>query len=493
MDIVHFLELPVDIRSAVYYHLDGQFTNVKPDDPDLLSNVFKAMKSTGDLSLDKKRLLRKLYPRYKPYLEMFEYDPELIVTWLQYSSWLRYDAVILDCLRLNHSLDAGIMGPFDWIYMGEDTLKIGYFQRTGFLLQVWYSKLEYTRWIVESEKTVGEYNPEIEYLRFNMDYISPTMRKGIMSLLHKKNEYSSIYEVWFGDDSNSSDQLEEKFSLMDDADANLGNRESSADGPTRSSLIFDDVADTPNPPKRRKRGRPPKNNVPVISLKKEMPKTTPLMKEIIKRTLPMKNLRKITSRGYNFYEVLINGHGVKERSGSCLNYLVRRRILLLELLQVPDLSKTCVPDFSKWDNLETLVLNNIGCVRLEEIILPPKCSTISVKNCPQVIWWDMKSELNNVIKSLDRLLTKVCPDTMGRCSATECKHDGTFKRITTDNPGLLYQARKVFWDRVPFITRLNFENIASFNKTTIVLPRTLYFDHRAKFFTCRGIEEVILL
>lgn len=258
IDVELFLNLPVDIRHAVYYHLGESFTQLEPPSAsDLYNNNLVELSNTNKKKTTRqKNLLDKLYPIYSTFIDIFEYNPDIVLEWLDFSIWLRYDAIVLDCLRLNHSYGGSLLGPIDWIYLDSE-LKLSLFNKYD-LLQVWYTEQEYVDWIINLEP-LDITDLERDYFRLNLDYYRPSNISKTLAMFQKNKLFNEIYSVKFQLMEENIDEIEtvstEKDTLV--SSTNILNQIDDSTG-SDSSMREDsyDTIDSARSTKRRKTKSP---------------------------------------------------------------------------------------------------------------------------------------------------------------------------------------------------------------------------------------------
>ncbi|CCF55506.1 hypothetical protein KAFR_0A00680 [Kazachstania africana CBS 2517] len=469
MNVVRFLQLPVDIRRHIYYHVDGSFTSLSPSS---LESLYKL--NTIDLpplkrnkaSKHDKLLLKRLYPIFAEYIEMFEYDPEMIRLWLEYSLWLRYDAIVLDNLRVNHAYEGSLLGPLDWIYL-NDKLRLGYFDSRD-LFQVWYTLKEYNMWVVEGD-TVGEYNTDIYYYKLSLDHVDKNNLGHLLEVFQKKKLLNSIHEILL-----SQDQSDSKESSIDVASSPSLSRASSF-----SNIDSFNVSSTTLTKKSVKESKITLSDKTIM--------------QAVQSLSSMKSLRKLYSRGGYLFETFINGHGLRERPGKSINYLVKRRIRELELLQIRDVTSYGIADFTKWDNLRKLSLINIDFIDLTKLVLPQKCVTLVIRNAEEIKWWDIVERIESNIKNLEYITT--CSNYQDQCIPfANCKHV-KIERLNKDklSEDLTIYCLVETWKSLQSLNFLQLQNVSRFTTDKICIAETLYNDDRIKLFQCNDLEKITLI
>lgn len=429
MDVVLLLELPIDIRRQIYYHLDGNFCKIAPAPvQQLYFNDAVLLDSKPERRSKKQKVLYKRYHRlFSQYLSIFDYMPSLFDQWLEYSLWLRYDAIVLDCLRLNHAYDGSLMSHLDWIYL-DDRPRLAFFKNC--MLMVWYTLREYSRWIVKEESNEEE-TDSIDFFGLNLEYLDLVTVKKILNSMKHNDLFMLLSEVFFDQED------EEDSSEMDD------------------KIETDEVS------------------FPMDDLKGI---------EVINSMEYMKNLSKISVRGSHLYEALINFHGVRDNPGKTISYVVKKRVMRLELWQISDLSKTGLADFTRWENIRDLRLIKIGLVDLNKIVIPELCQVLVLKQVSVVIWWNLEPIINGLIKGRN-ILTKLNKFTNLKCLDQKAM-----------DPDEIMQCRSVVWQTFKRLNYLKLQDVTKISGRKIVVPHALYNNKRIQIFpSTSGLDEIIIV
>lgn len=425
MDVVLYLGLPIDIRKQIYYHLDGNFCGTVPTSVEqLYCGSFVQLTSSKYKRNDRQRLLAKrLYHLFSPFIEIFDYSPSLIDEWLDYSLWLRYDCIVLDCMRLNHTYGGSLIGPIDWIYL-DGRLRLAYFKNC--MLQVWYSFQEFTRWIVDEG---GE--ECMDYLRLNLEYFKCTPVEKMLNSLKQNELYLFLNQIFFDQES---------------------------DGETEDEILD--------------------NNAEAISYQLTNLPTI----RVVNNMEAMKKLDKISVRGDHLYQTLINFHGVRDNPGKIINYLVKRRILRIELLQIDDLTKPSLSDLTRWENLRALYLGNVAKIDLNKLVLPYKCQSLTIKDATTVTWWNLETNLED--------MTKYAFITKRLNSYTMMK---TIDRRSMD-PDILGQLQALVWRSLKPLNFVKLQCVHEIPGGRIVVPKALYDNKRILIYPMTdAIQEIIIV
>ena len=462
MDIQDFLKLPYNIRTQVYFHLNGTFTNIQPPAiADLYdSKSIDLFDATKKKTVVERNYLDKLYPTFAPFIDIFEYNPEIVLQWLKYSLWLRYDAIVLDCLRLNHSYEGSLIGWLDWLDLRSD-LNLAYFNSKG-VLQTWYSQLEYSNWIIAREPLdISEL--EVSYLRLNMEYIRPSRISRVLESFEKKKLLNDIYEVRFeteADNPHNYDSIipinaeeQAELQITDTTDTNQG------------LLSFDNAADASDDDdesrkKRKKKSSSPDNGLVLYDAG---------VSEVIGYLKKMKKLMKLSTRGDVLYDSLINGHGLRDRRNNAINYLVKRKIQDITLTRLTDLTNYGFSDLTKWDNLRKLSLINVSKCDMNMVILPKSCQTLQLRNIANLTWFNIcEDDVGDMAIS-----STIDERSEISYSVSHLKHDAR----------KYYQHRAKLWKILGSLNRITISHVEEITNK-VVIPKTLYDDYRIRLFSC---------
>lgn len=428
MDVGLFLALPIDIRRQVYYHLDGNFSCVTPAPIEqLYSNQFIELASHAEECTSRQRYLkRRFYEVFSPYLSIFDYSPSLIGKWLEYSLWLRYDSIVLDCMRLNHAYGGSLIGRVDWIYL-DGRLRLAYFKNC--MLVVWYMPREYARWIVREESEEEELE-SIDFFRLNLEYCNPESLKKIFKSMHNNDLFLLVSEVFL-------EQEEETGS------------------PAAVNADVDEIT------------------YPIEDLK---------VIELLAHMESMKNLNKVSVRGDHLFEALINFHGYRDNPGKTINYMVKRRIMRLELCQLTDPAKSRLADLTRWENLRELRLVNLDVIDLNKLVLPALCKILILERISELIWWDLESKLSSLIDG---------------CTINQRLNETTQLKLLngkTIDPNNLGPCQSIVWQAFKHLNFLKLQNVTTVRGARIVIPNALFYGRRVLIFpTTRSVKEIVII
>lgn len=429
MDVGLFLALPVDIRACVYYHLDGNFSCVVPEPIEQLYSdqvIRLAPEEDEDNGRGQNLLKKRLYEVFARYLNIFDYSPSLINRWLEYSLWLRYDSIVLDCMRLNHGYGGALIGQVDWIYL-DGRLRLAYFKNC--MLMVWYTLREYAGWII-GEETDEEELDGISFFRLNLECSNLDLLKRIFKSMRNSDLFLLLSEVF----------LEE-------------------DGQTDLPAVADDDAD--------------QTAYPIEDLR---------VIELLGKMELMKNLNKISVRGDRLFEALVNFHGVRDNPGRTISYMVKKRIMRLELWQLNEPARSGLADFTRWENLRELRFVNINVIDLNKLVLPSRCKIILLEGVSEVVWWDLESKISSLIEG----------------STTTTRLNGTTKLRFLDRNSLkpenLGLCQSIVWQAFKHLNFLKLQNVTTVRGGKIVIPCALYNNRRILLFpTTSSVKEIIVI
>lgn len=428
MDVVQFLELPIDIRKQVYYHLNGNFSSITPPPLEQLyaTRTINLALQTEELSLRQKSLKKKFYDLFAPYLNIFDYSPSLVGKWLEYSLWLRYDSIVLDCMRLNHAYGGSLVGQVDWIYLGG-RLRLSYFKNC--MLLVWYTLQEYARWIIGEEYEDGELDG-VNFFRVNLEWSNLESLRKIFRSMNNNDLFLLVSEVFMDQD----DEMSEKSSVDDSED---------------------------------------EATYPIEDLK---------VIELISNIEAMKNLTSVSVRGDHLFEALINFHGTRDNPGKTLSYVVRKRVMRLELLQLGEPTRNGLADFTRWENLRELRFVNLNSIDLSKLVLPPRCKILILTRVSTIKWWDLENRISSVAQ--ERTITKVLNDRT-RLKILDRK---------SVNPEDLGRCQSIVWQAFKHLNYLKLQNVEEIQGGKIVIPYALYNNKRVLIFpTTSKVQEILIV
>ncbi|KAL3233727.1 Centromere DNA-binding protein complex CBF3 subunit C [Nakaseomyces bracarensis] len=456
-----FLDLPYEIRKHVYYHLDGIFTNANPPKVEDLyrSNLIElpeVRKGYGSKRRKQyfKTLIKRFYPIFKPYLSIFQYSPLLIETWLDYSQWLRYDAIVLDCLRLNHLYDGTLIGPMDWVIL-DSKPKLAYINNL-YMLQVWYSFHEYRNLVLQVDKE-DILTERIEYSRINLENQDFDSVRLLINMLKETNRLKLISEVFIGDNKIDKD--------------------------TVHSCIVDQM-----PIITKKRSRTPDIDIEQpLTAKKEryhIPNNTSVLL-LIENFDYMKSLVKLGVRGASLFESLVNTHGVRDNPGQTISYITRRQILSILISQIENPSTTGLADFSKWVNLREIIIENCGKVDLNSFVVPPRVVSLIVKHVRNLRWWNFEllNEFSKYITAENMMKYKSINRTISRTNIIKRDH-------------ISLSAQKIMrisiWSKLGSINSICLSDILHIENHAIIIPKSLFDEKRFLILSDCNSSNLIL-
>lgn len=460
---LRFLDLPYEIRKNVYYHLDGVFTNTNPPKVDDLytSDIIELPEVRKEYGSKKRRhyfraILKKFYPIFKPYLHKFQYSPFLIESWLDYSQWLRYDAIVLDCLRLNHLYDGSLLGPLDWILL-DDKPKIAYFNNL-FMLQIWYSFQEFKTLVLQVGK--DDVNAKrIPYVRLNLENQDHHRLQILFQNFKNTGRFLNITEVFIANDTFLS---------------------TIANGDCINQDIY---------PPTKKRSRTPDSTGAEPNMKEryQIPDDKAIV-TLIDNLENMKALVKIGVRGAEIYEALLNTHGVRDNPGQTISYLTRRQIKSILLSQVGNPSITGLADFSKWVNLKQIIIENCGIVNLNLFVMPPKTVRLIIRNIRQLQWWDFDS-----IKAISKCIR---PENLKVHKSKNCSSFLT-QSFELDRTNISLPTQKLIktlmWEKLGMLNYICISDVLNMSNDNILIPKTLFDDRRVLIFSNCNSSKIILV
>lgn len=425
MDVALFLGLPIDIRKQVYFHLDGQFVNLGPDIVQELyfADVIKLSAEHYKPKRNQELLRKRLYPIFEPYLGIFDYVPSLVDRWLEYSLWLRYDCIVLDCMRLNHLYEGELIGPVNFIYL-DGRVRLSFFDK-HYILWNWYTYKEYARWIDNENNQI-----ELTYLKLNLEYLKYDFVSKILQNMKRDNVLDLINQIQFEQEDEDENPIE-----------------------------FDDQED-----------------FETASYRVENPSVI----KVVQTMDLMKGVQRLFFRGDRLYESLVNFHGVRDNPGKTINYMVKKRILFLELLQIESLCKTGIADFSRWENLRELKLVRVGEIDLNKMLLPPSCRILTMCGIQTLYWWYIVDQIEQM---------------MGSCY-TKKVYGNVYHRVLDSSLidiETLFRCQIMVKECFQHLNYIKLQDIYEIKGRKLVLPRSLFYEKRILMRGTIGVNQIIIV
>ncbi|CCH62784.1 hypothetical protein TBLA_0I01240 [Henningerozyma blattae CBS 6284] len=458
MDVNRFLALPFSVRKLIYSCLDYKFFNIDLPRTDALKE------ENLDLNVKHNQKRQKtyraeLYRLFADYLHVFEHTPNLIDTWINYSPWLKYDAIILDCLRLNYSYDSEIIGQLDCIIL-ENKGKIGYFDKTG-MLQVWYGLGEYRKLIVSNsignrkDIMLGDINDF--NVRLNMELFEMSTMKKLLEYLHRRNKLNIISELKFYDPD-----IDECSNETKHEDTRV-NKQKILENFHKKKLrdSFYDISDT---------------NIELVG-------------EYLNRMLRLTN---INIQGEKYVEILANGDG----KINPINHTIRNRVNTLIIEKIEKLSYYTKSSYEHWRSLKSLYLHNIRYLDLNELTVPKTCELLNIRNIENMTWWNLGLDISTLTSAMWNI--KCCTNFNPIRIKNECKTCGHMKfnilffrqneeKNTSKEALQLKNIRKKcknqIHEKIRSIRIIELVNVRAFRKKLpcIVVPKNMLLQNRLKF------------
>lgn len=425
MDVALFLGLPVNIRKQVYFHLGGQFADLGPDILQGLyfTDVIKLPAEYYQPSRYQQRLRRRLYPIFEPYLGIFDYMPSLVNRWLEYALWLRYDCIVLDCMRLNHLYEGELIGPINLVYL-DGRVRLSFFDK-NYMLWNWYTYKEYARWIDNENDQI-----ELTYLKLNLENLRYDLVAKILSSMQRDKVLDFINQIQFEQEDEDEEPI--SFDEQDDFE-------------TSSYRIRD-----------------------------------PAVIRVVQTMDLMKGLKRLAFRGDRLYEGMVNFHGVRDNPGKTINYMVKKKIFHLQILQVGSLCKTGVADFTRWENLRELKLVQVGEVDFNKMLLPSNCRLLTICGAQVLYWWDIVDQIEHMAS--DRYTTKM---------------RGSMRYHTLDEKSMdvetLFQCRIIVKDCLQNLNFIKLQDIYEIKGRKFVVPRSLFYNKRILMSGKIGADQLIIV
>lgn len=472
---VRFLELPIDIRKEVYFHLDGNFCGAHPYPIDILyksNDVELPGKPSYKRSKRSKKLLRYMYPVFATYLNIFEYSPQLIEKWLEYAFWLRYDCLVLDCFKVNHLYDGTLIDALEWTYL-DNELRLAYFNKAS-MLEVWYTFKEYKKWVIDSVAFDELDLLNVSNIRFNIDNLTPQLVDKCLSILEQKDLFATIGEVQFGQDEEVG---EEK-----DVDVSGANSDENS---SPSSTIKNK--------KRSASKRSHSDNGNVGATHNQL--TSISIIRTIRSMESMKSLRKITVRGEKLYELLINFHGFRDNPGKTISYIVKRRINEIRLSRMNQISRTGLADFTRWDNLQKLVLSRVAYIDLNSIVFPKNFKSLTMKRVSKIKWWNIEENILKELKVDKRTFKSlyIKEDDSKFTKFFNLRHTRIKELDKSEINQITYlRCQAIVWLSFRTLNHIKLQNVSEvFNN--IIVPRALFDSKRVEIYRCEKISQVLVI
>ncbi|SCU94695.1 LADA_0G10418g1_1 [Lachancea dasiensis] len=406
-DPLKFLEQPILLRKCVYWHLDSEWTNLKPPSTyDLFTGTFpeneRTMRRANPKHLDK---LRK---RLGWFFELYSYLPNLVDSWLAYAECLRYDCVALDYLRMNRELQ-GSLSLLQWVLVGGQ-LQLGLFSTTG-LLQLWLSVDEYQQ-LIDTE-----FMPST---CVNLEHLAEGELRELNDQLQKLELKDTVQQVTFYQEE---EKCESKETL-----------------------------------------------------------------ELIATLESFKSLKTLKVTNDRLFERLVNFHGFRDFPGHTVGYLVKNRVMELELDRCGSLgTPENIADLTRWETVGKITLNNLDTLDLNHFSLPPGCRWLQLNNIRVVKWWDLK-QIRVLLRNILQVQESGIHTVPQRPKIWVAK-----KSATVTHKDVIYLCKALLWENLGHLNRIQLNNIAQVHPSP-VLPKSLYSESQFCWFgNTHNDSEFILL
>ncbi|CCE64149.1 hypothetical protein TPHA_0G03080 [Tetrapisispora phaffii CBS 4417] len=465
MDVCKFLDLPIDIRKNIYLQLNGMLGNSNFDSNKFSINI-QETRTENTIPVSKKAKsnrktrIQTYYKIFEPIFAMLNHS-NLFEKWLYHAIWLRYDSIMLDCMRINHFYGGQVLGSLDWIQL-DGKLRLAYFDE-HYVLQVWYTFKEYNKWIVRGSSAI-ETESKIDYLRLNIDHLNSmgSVFEKTLDDFGKHDMYLKINEIHFNSDEDEN-----------------------AESDFLPNYNEDSVTDT----------EAENTDALDISFKNKLNDKNIIA--IIQRMENMKNLSKLTITTDRLYQTLVNLQGVRDNPGRIISYMVRKRITEIQINRVKQLSfKSRIGDFGKWENLNRLELNNIQYLDMNLIYFPDSCKELVLKNIRILKWW-------NAEESLVPILFTESAHEQKKIWIKKQNRKKQVKEYRLNEhylkPEIIENCKDIVKSMIgrSSTNKLNYISLVSINKTVnnfIIVPSNLYDNNRIQLFNInRYIEEVYII
>lgn len=418
-----------------------------------------------------------MYPVFASYLNIFEYSPQLIEKWLEYAFWLRYDCLVLDCLKVNHLYGGSLIGALEWTYL-DNELRLAYFNKTS-MLEVWYTFKEYKKWVIEVAAYDEPDLTDINYTQFNIENLTPQKVDKCLLLLEQKDLLTTVSEIQFGQD--------EEIGGVEEEQGEDDNEDNEADS--------DETAKPKSKVTNKKRTA--SKSLGNDSVRKNRNQLTNMsVIRTIKSTEFMKNLRKISVRGEQLYELLINFHGFRDNPGKTISYIVKRRINEIQLSRTDQISRTGLADFTRWDNLRILVLSRMAYVDLNKIVFPKNLKSLKMEYISQIKWWEIEENIRKEL-NMDKKTFKSSYIREKNNRFTRFLGLSQIKIMELDKSEIdqitFFRCQALVWQSFGTLNHIRLERVSKVCNDNIIVPRALFYSKRIEIFQCEEISEVMVI
>ena len=209
----------------------------------------------------------------------------------------------------------------------------------------------------------------------------------------------------------------------------------------------------------------------------------------------MKSLRKITVRGEKLYELLINFHGFRDNPGKTISYIVKRRINEIRLSRMNQISRTGLADFTRWDNLQKLVLSRVAYIDLNSIVFPKNFKSLTMKRVSKIKWWNIEENILKELKVDKRTFKSlyIKEDDSKFTKFFNLRHTRIKELDKSEINQITYlRCQAIVWLSFRTLNHIKLQNVSEvFNN--IIVPRALFDSKRVEIYRCEKISQVLVI
>lgn len=422
-DVELFLQVPIDIRLKVYFQLDKQLTYLKSN-----SKYELFLPQYNLISFPKVEyspIFEKQRLKYYDFLQVYEYLPNFVDNWTILSLWLPFDSIILDYFRLNHLYQYDLC-KLQFIEVDKE-VKLALFDHEG-LLQICYEIERYIRLVVDpyNQNMKRNYESSINFfndieLYTSIDLIN-IMPKSLMNIYNQVKHKKLLNSV--------------------------------------KSISFNQDDDDRN----------------------ELNESSTFM---IQQLETFKNLSQLEIYSQHLFDKMVNFHGFRDNPGKTLGYLIKKRILNIHLFLCTQIGlEFDKADFSRWENLNLLVINQCGEINLNHIILPKSCRELVIKNADILIW----KNNDEIYKDLNPSWMKIICESKFMANIQIIDN----KQITKENQLKIFQCKASVQEMFGYLNLIKLINIR-FIKGNLIIPSIMYNNGRFHKVNCFGNNCIIIV
>ncbi|AET41231.1 Ctf13p Ecym_7405 [Eremothecium cymbalariae DBVPG len=439
-DVQQFLSLPIDTRLEVYKQLNGHFTLLDP----LSSSSSAVLLPSSKIENYNTEQSELQIERFRGYIAHYEYIPYFINSWVRYSSWLRYDCVVLDYLRLNHQYESGLT-KLHWIDLDDGVAHIGVFDSRDDMLQVWYNVEEYRRWVLSPPfGAVPSYRGDIDTMN----------------------------------------EVEKSWTAMHLDTGVVGEIKKLLLGLVRNQELLDSVRS--------------------VTLTQEefiaQEQTGDVINYVVSQLDAFRYLRCVKIRSKLLFGKLVNLKGSRDNPGTTIGYSVRKRIRELHITGLYNGIPTC--DLTKWENCVTIRLQHLtGIVDLNGFLMPKNLRCLILKNVQILKWWEFQ-ELEKMVQTSDNIIIERHDLTSYQAGMNldeknnECNAGFERRKVRLVNRLVIeqevyFKMENLLLPKFQNINHLVLQYVGQFIGK-LVVPGRLYHNRRLKTFACGPVELMVV-